>query len=121
MFDTGLAALIEDLAERGLSRDVLVIAMGEFGRTPRINPQRGRDHYPAVNSILFAGGRYQMGQVIGGTDRLASQVTEAPYRPQNAIAMVYRHLGIDPETTFPDYAGRPRHLLEERRLMTELL
>lgn len=121
MFDTAMTALIEDLNLRGLDRDVLVIAMGEFGRTPRVNPNRGRDHFPPVNSVMFSGGSYRMGQVIGASDRIGSQVTHAPYRPQNIITMVYRHLGIDPSMTFNDYSGRPRHVLEERGLVTELV
>ncbi len=121
MFDTAVSALIEDLHQRGLERDVLVVAMGEFGRTPRINPNRGRDHYPGVNSILLSGGTYQMGQVIGATDRNGIAVSHAPYRPQNVLAMVYHHLGIDPGTAFKDYSGRPRYLLEERGLINELV
>lgn len=121
MFDAALSALIEDLSDRGLSRRVLVVAMGEFGRTPRINVNAGRDHWPAVNSVVIAGGRYRMGQVIGRTDRSASRVIEAPYQPQNVLAMVYHHLGIDPSLTFDDYSGRPRYVLEERQLIQELL
>ncbi len=121
MFDTAISALIEDLHQRGLDRDVLVVAMGEFGRTPRINPNRGRDHYPGVNSVLLSGGQYQMGQVIGSTDRNGVAVSHAPYRPQNVVAMVYHHLGIDPGTAFKDYSGRPRYLLEERGLIGELV
>ena len=121
MFDTGVAALIDDLHQRGMERDVLVVAMGEFGRTPRINPNRGRDHYPGVNSILLSGGRYQMGQVIGATDRHGIAVSHAPYRPQNVITMVYQHLGIDAGMAFKDYSGRPRYLLEERGVIKELV
>lgn len=120
-FDRGVSALIEDLRSRGLERDVLVVAMGEFGRTPRMNGSRGRDHFPAVNSALLSGGKYRMGQVIGASDRNGTQVSHAPYRPQNVLAMVYHHLGIDPATTFKDFAGRPRYLLEERGLITELI
>ncbi|MBI1313572.1 DUF1501 domain-containing protein [bacterium] len=121
IFDTGITALIEDLRDRGLTQDVLVVAMGEFGRTPRINGKGGRDHWPAVNSVLISGGSYRMGQVIGATDSKASRVVEAPYQPQNVLTMIYRHLGIDPATTFPDYSGRPRYVLEERELIQELL
>ena len=120
-FDHGLTALIEDLADRGLNRDVLVIAMGEFGRTPRVNGNGGRDHFPAVNSVLLAGGNFRMGQIIGASDRIGSQATQAPYRPQNVLAMVYRHLGIDPSLTFNDFSGRPRHILEERAPINELI
>jgi uncharacterized protein (DUF1501 family) len=120
-YDQGLAALIEDLRQRGLNRDVLVVAMGEFGRTPRVNQNAGRDHWPAVASVLLAGGSYRMGQVIGASDAKGAAVTRAPYRPQSVLAMVYRHLGIDPAMTFPDFTGRPRHLLEERDPISELL
>ncbi|MDB5385537.1 MAG: hypothetical protein JWM11_1183 [Planctomycetaceae bacterium] len=121
IFDTGVSALIEDLRDRGLDRDVLIVTMGEFGRTPRVNQNAGRDHFPAVNSVMLSGGSYRMGQIIGATDRTASQVTAAPYRPQNVLTMVYRHLGIDPATAFNDYSGRPRHILEERGLIAELI
>jgi uncharacterized protein (DUF1501 family) len=120
-FDRGITALITDLRERGLARDVLVVAMGEFGRTPRINAMAGRDHWPAVSSVMISGGRYQMGQVIGATDGKGAYVAAAPYQPQNVLAMVYHHLGIDPALTFPDYTGRPRYVLEERGLIRELL
>jgi len=121
MFDMGLSTLIDDLRQRGMSRNVLVVAMGEFGRTPRINAKAGRDHWPAVNSVLLAGGRFRMGQVIGSTDAKAARVADAPYRPQNILATVYGHLGIDSAMTFPDYSGRPRYALEERREIRELL
>lgn len=120
VFDCGVSCLIDDLKVRGLTRDVLVVTMGEFGRTPRVNTKGGRDHYPAVNSVLLSGGEFEMGQVIGATDRRGINVTAAPYRPQSVLSMVYRHLGIDPATTFSDYAGRPRFLLEERQPITEL-
>jgi hypothetical protein len=120
-YDQGMASLIEDLQQRGLSRDVLIVAMGEFGRTPRVNQNAGRDHWPAVSSVLVAGGSYRMGQVIGASDSRGGAVTQAPYPPQSALAMVYRHLGIDPAMTFRDFTGRPRHVLEEREPIVELL
>ena len=120
-FDGGMAALIEDLRDRGLNRDVLVIAMGEFGRTPRVNSNGGRDHWPAVMSVLLAGGNYRMGQAIGASDAHGAAVVRAPYLPQNVLGMVYRHLGIDPSLTFLDHAGRPRHILEEREPIRELI
>ena len=120
-FDTAMATLIEDLHDRGLARRVLVVAMGEFGRTPRINPQGGRDHWPAVMSVLLSGGKYRMGQVIGSTDSIGGRVQDAPYRPQDVIGMLYRHLGIDPAMTFVDYSGRPRYVLERRELISQLV
>lgn len=121
MYDQGLAALITDLRARGMNRDVLIVAMGEFGRTPRVNPQGGRDHWPGVMSVLLSGGSYQMGQAIGASDSRGSRVQSAPYAPQSVLAMMYRHLGIDPATTFLDFTGRPRHVLEEREPIRELL
>ena len=82
--------------------------MGEFGRTPRVNAKGGRDHWPAVMSVLLAGGGFRMGQVIGASDAKGAAAAEAPYRPENVLAMVYRHLGIDPALTFDDLSGRPR-------------
>jgi uncharacterized protein (DUF1501 family) len=120
-FDTGIAALVRDLRERGLQQRVLVVAMGEFGRTPRINPNAGRDHWPGVMSVLLAGGCYRMGQAIGASDSRGATVAHAPYPPQSVLAMLYRHLGIDPARTFPDFSGRPRHILELREPIQELL
>jgi hypothetical protein len=120
-YDQGIAALIQDLRQRGLSRQVLVVAMGEFGRTPKLNANAGRDHWPGAASVLLSGGRYQMGQVIGATDSQGGVVTHSPYPPQSVLAMVYRHLGIDPALTFPDFTGRPRHLLEQREPIVELI
>jgi uncharacterized protein (DUF1501 family) len=120
-YDQGMAALIEDLRQRGLSRRVLVVAMGEFGRTPKVNKDAGRDHWPGVGSVLLAGGDYRMGQVIGASDSKGGTVAQAPYKPQSVLTMVYRHLGIDPAMTFPDFTGRPRHVLEEREPIVELV
>lgn len=120
-YDQGLAALITDLRLRGMNRDVLVVAMGEFGRTPRVNPRGGRDHWPGVMSVLFSGGSYTMGQAIGASDSRGAAVRSAPYPPQSVLAMAYRHLGIDPGMTFLDFTGRPRHVLEEREPIREML
>ncbi len=119
-YDTGISALIRDLQQRGLNRDVLVVAMGEFGRTPRVNVNGGRDHWPGVASVMVSGGDHAMGQIVGGTDKHAGTVVAAPYLPQQVLALVYRHLGIDPATTFPDFSGRPRYILEEREPIHEL-
>lgn len=120
-YDTALAALLADLEQRGLRRKVLVVAMGEFGRTPRINTNGGRDHWPAVNMALLSGGAYRMGQVIGATDDNGGTVTASPYLPQSVITMAYRHLGVDPALTFIDYTGRPRYVLEDREPIAELI
>jgi len=120
-YDRGLAALIADLHERGLNRDVLVVAMGEFGRTPRINKSAGRDHWGRLMSVLLAGGNYRMGQIIGSSNAKGEVPADQPYRPENVIATMYQHLGISPGATVTDLTGRPRFLLENRRVVKELL
>lgn len=120
-YDQAVAALIEDLHDRGLAEKTLVVAMGEFGRTPRINRNAGRDHWGRLMSVLLAGGGLRTGQIVGASDANGSEPSDKPYRPENVLAMLYRHLGIDSSLTFPDHAGRPRYLLEERRLITELI
>lgn len=125
-FDQGMAALVEDIYERGLDRDVLVVAMGEFGRTPRMNDGRGsgtpgRDHWGNLMSVALSGGGLKVGQVVGQSSPKGEVPVAAPYRPENVLAMVYRHLGIDPRRTFPDHSGRPRYLLEDRGLIHELI
>lgn len=119
-YDRGMAALVTDLYDRGLERNVLVVAMGEFGRTPRINRDAGRDHWGAVMSVVLAGGGLQPG-VLGTSNAKGEYPVQSPYRPENVLAMMYRHLGIDPAMTFLDHVGRPRYLLEERGLIEELL
>ncbi|HVW00479.1 MAG TPA: DUF1501 domain-containing protein [Planctomycetaceae bacterium] len=112
-FDRGFSALVEDLHERGLSDDVLVIAWGEFGRTPRINAAAGRDHWPPVNCAILAGGGMRMGQVIGATDRLGERVLERPVHFQEVTATLYHQMGIDTAaTTIRDASGRPQYLVE---------
>jgi hypothetical protein len=119
-YDQGIAALVSDLYERGLEQDVLVVAMGEFGRTPRYNRNGGRDHWGSLMSVLLAGGGLKPG-IVGASNSKGEVPTAAAYRPENVLAMIYRHLGIDTQLPFNDLAGRPRYVLEERGLITELL
>jgi uncharacterized protein (DUF1501 family) len=113
MLDLGLTALIEDLHERGLDREVSVVVWGEFGRTPQINREAGRDHWPAVSCALLAGGGMRTGQVIGSTDRLAGQAKDRPVRFAEVFATLYHNLGIDVNrTTLPDFSGRPQYLVD---------
>ncbi|MBL9124776.1 MAG: DUF1501 domain-containing protein [Planctomycetaceae bacterium] len=119
-YDQGVAALVRDLHRRGLNQQVLVVAMGEFGRTPRVNKTAGRDHWGSAMSVLVAGGGLRMGQVIGSTNSKGETPSQAPYRPENVLAQVYRHLGIDTHQSFVDFSGRPRYVLEEHGLISEL-
>lgn len=121
-FDQGLSALIEDLHQRGMDKDVAVIAWGEFGRTPRINPDAGRDHWPQVGGGLLAGGGFRTGHVIGATDRLGAEISERPVHFSEVLAALYRHLGIDPNATkLNDLSGRPQYLLDKTTPMPELV
>ncbi|WP_437185618.1 DUF1501 domain-containing protein [Planctomicrobium sp. SH668] len=116
MLDQALSALIEDLDQRGMLNDVSVIVWGEFGRTPQINADGGRDHWPQVNSALIAGGGMRHGQVIGATDRLGGSVSERPIHMQEVFATLYKSLGIDVnQTTFPDLQGRPQFLVDHTK------
>jgi len=113
LLDQGLTALLTDLHERGLDKDVSVVVWGEFGRTPTINKDAGRDHWPRVSCALLAGGGLQHGQVIGATDRLGGEATERPVRFGEVFATLYQRLGIDVnKTTIPDLTGRPQYLVD---------
>lgn len=114
VFDQCVSALIEDLHQRGLDQDCTVIIMGEFGRTPRISAQVGRDHWPQVNFALLAGGGMRTGQVIGATDRIAGEAVSRPVTFGELHATLYRNLGIDvSQTTIQDLSGRPQYLVED--------
>ena len=113
VFDQGITALVEDLHARGLDRDTSVLVWGEFGRTPKISPIVGRDHWPRVACALLAGGGMKMGQVIGATDRIAGEPIDRPVRFQEVFATLYHHLGIDvSQVTIPDLNGRPQYLVD---------
>jgi hypothetical protein len=111
--DRAAAALVEDLHARGLLGQTLVVFLTEFGRTPRINPNAGRDHWGNAGSIFFAGGGTRGGRVIGATDRTAAYCTTPAYGPWDVAATVYAALGVDPETLLTDREGRPIPLLSE--------
>jgi hypothetical protein len=114
VFDQCVSALVEDLHLRGLSDDCTVVIMGEFGRTPRINAQTGRDHWPQVNCAMLAGGGMRTGQVIGATDRIAGEAVARPVTFGELYATLYRNLGIDAaHTTVTDFNGRPHYLVED--------
>ncbi len=119
--DMALSSLVEDLYARGLDKDVSVVVWGEFGRTPKINKDAGRDHWPPVNFALLAGGGMRTGQVIGATDKEAAYVKQRPVTFQNVFATLYHNLGIDPGTTVSDRNGRPMYLLDECQPIPELI
>ena len=114
MLDQGLTALLEDLHQRGLDKDTTVIVWGEFGRTPKINANAGRDHWPNVSCAMFAGGGLKTGQVIGATDRLAGEAAARPITFSEIFATLYHQLGIDARrSTLNDLSGRPQYLIED--------
>lgn len=122
ILDHGLHALITDLHERGMLEDVSIVAWGEFGRTPKINNNAGRDHWPKVGMALLAGGGMRVGQVIGATDRTASNATSRPVTYQDVLATLYHQLGIDSSrTTVVDPSGRPQYLLDQGQPLSELV
>jgi uncharacterized protein (DUF1501 family) len=119
--DQGLSALIEDLDMRGMLDDVTVVAWGEFGRTPRINADAGRDHWPQVSCAFLAGGGIRTGQAVGATNRLGEYAKERPVSMQEIVATLYHNLGIDVTgTTVSDPTGRPQYLVNARPI-TELV
>ena len=119
-FDQGYSALINDLDQRGLLDDTLVLAMGEFGRTPKVNDKAGRDHWGRAGSMLWAGAGVGRGQVIGATDKNGAFVTDRPVGPADVAWTVYDSLGIDPAKELLTPEGRPVSILAEGSNITEL-
>ena len=112
--DKGLSNLIQDLHDRGLSNDVVVVMWGEFGRTPRINMNAGRDHWSPVMSALVAGGGLRMGQAIGASTARGERPQDRRYTVPQVLATLYGAIGIDPATTYLNGTGRPIHIVEDR-------
>lgn len=122
LLDHCLDTLVEDLEERGMLQDVLIVVWGEFGRTPKINSKGGRDHWPAVGMALLAGGHLRSGQVLGATDRYAAEAVARPVHYQDVFATLYNHLGIDPLTTrISDPEGRTHALVDHGEVIRELV
>jgi hypothetical protein len=115
-FDRGFSALLEDLDERGLLDETLVVCLGEFGRSPQINAAAGREHWAACNSVVFAGAGVRGGQVHGASDRHAAYPVTPPIAPDDLAATIYHALGIDPQTEIRDPLGRPLRLADGRVL-----
>ncbi len=107
MFDKAYSSLLQDLEDHGLLEDTLVVALGEFGRTPKINPAGGRDHWPQCWSVLFAGGGVKGGQVIGASDKMGAVPEDRPVSPAEIVASIYHSIGIDLETELPSPGNRP--------------
>ena len=120
-FESAIAALIEDLKQQGMLDRTLVIALGEFGRTPKINKDGGRDHWSNAMSVMFAGGGTPGGQVVGATDRQGYAAIERVLSPENFVSTVYRKLGIDPGQILYTPEGRPTHLVSDATAITELM
>jgi hypothetical protein len=114
MFDAAYTALLEDLQQRGMLENTLVVAMGEFGRTPQLNARGGRDHWPGVWSVLFAGAGVRGGQVVGSSDKIGAEPKDRPASPAEVAASVYRGLGIDLSIRLPGPDGRPVPLIEAK-------
>lgn len=119
--DRAVGVLLEDLADRGMLDNTLVITAGEFGRTPKINKDQGRDHWPQAQSILIAGGGYPGGQIIGSTNSKAEHPTSRPVKPADFNAIVYHSLGLKPDDTIQDVSGRPVHIAPQGVVPRELL
>lgn len=122
-FDHAIAALINDLDNRGRLDDTAIVVWGEFGRQPKVGnvTPDGRGHWPAAGFALLAGGGLKTGQIVGDTDRLGEQSTGRPFSPSNVLATLYHVLGISPSSTLPDHSGRPQYLLDDREPISEFL
>jgi hypothetical protein len=111
LFDQGISALVVDIHARGLDQDITVVVWGEFGRTPKVNKDAGRDHWARVNSAILAGGGMKVGQVIGSTDKLGASAVSRPVHFRDVLATIYYNLGIDPHAFVHDKADRPVSIL----------
>ncbi len=129
ILDATVGTLIEDLDNRGLLDSTIVIVMGEFGRTPRMNktgvpgsdPVPGRDHWGNVMSVLIAGGGFSRGQIIGASNARGERPRSRPVLPQDLMATLYHQLGIDPETAFANRIGQPIKIGSNGQVISELL
>jgi hypothetical protein len=112
MFDMAYSSLLEDLGQRGLLGNTMVVAFGEFGRTPKVNPAGGRDHWPQCWSILMGGGPLQGGKIVGASDEIGAAPKDRPTTPAEVAATIYKGLGIDPHAELPGAQGRPIPLVD---------
>jgi hypothetical protein len=124
VFDHVITTLVSDLRERGMLDDTLVIAMGEFGRTPNLGTQGstdGRNHWPVVMSMCMAGGGFRHGQVIGASTKDGSEISERPVTPSDLAATIYHHMGVPLDATYNDHQGRPNFIIDGGRPLAELV
>jgi hypothetical protein len=121
IFDHLITTLVSDLQQRGLLDNVLVIALGEFGRTPMMNNDAGRDHWPVVMSMVLAGDGFRHGQVIGATERDGGNIKDRPVTPGDIAATIYQHMGVPQGTTYVDPSGRPHFIVENGKPIDELV
>ncbi|MCA9115133.1 MAG: DUF1501 domain-containing protein, partial [Planctomycetaceae bacterium] len=120
-WDQTIATLIEDLDERGMLDSTLVLVLGEFGRTPKINKDAGRDHWSNAMSVLMAGGGTPGGLTLGATDRYGYSAVENVFSPENFASTIYLKLGIDPDKMLYTPQGRPSHLVSDPEPIHELM
>jgi uncharacterized protein (DUF1501 family) len=120
-FDQAWAALVDDLYQRGMLENTLVLVWGEFGRTPRINPGAGRDHWPGAMSVVLSGGGLKMGQAIGETDPRAEYPKDRPLAPEDVLSTMYHVLGIDQSIEYENEAQRPVKILGTGTPISELV
>ncbi|MGE0529238.1 MAG: DUF1501 domain-containing protein [Bdellovibrionales bacterium] len=121
LVDRGVANLVRDLHERGLGNDVITVLWGEFGRTPRVNRNAGRDHWPSVMSAMIAGGGLRMGQMVGSSNSRGERPTDGRCTPSQVLSTIYQAMGVDASRTFEDNTGRPRYILDDRETIPALL
>ena len=121
VLDRGIANLVTDLHDRGMGEDVVLVVWGEFGRTPKINMNAGRDHWSPAMGALVAGGGLKMGQAVGATTEKGERPKDRPYTVPQLMSTLYRAIGIDPSQTFANGSGRPMYILDDREPVKELL
>jgi uncharacterized protein (DUF1501 family) len=120
-FDQAYAALVTDLEQRGMLDSTLVMVSSEFGRTPKINKDAGRDHWPRVFSVAFAGGGFKRGLIYGSSDATGSDVEDKPLTVENLAATMYNQIGIDPSKHLMADGGRPVSIVKDGNVVTDLL
>ncbi|HUE70825.1 MAG TPA: DUF1501 domain-containing protein, partial [Pirellulaceae bacterium] len=119
--DRAVSSLMDELADRGLLEETLIVVMGEFGRTPKLNTRGGRDHWPQVFSVMLAGGGIEGGQVIGASDRTGETPADRPLTPADLAATIFSLLGIDPQQRLKTADGRPIEVSRDGQMISELV